>query len=149
MGGQKKDVPQGQVEKHSFASALLKNTRDLWIYTPPGHSNTAMPYALLLVFDGDTYINVVPTPATLDNLLVDKRVPPMVAVIIGNARDARSTELPCNPQFADFLSGELIPWSRLGDRVTADSPRLTPLIVIRTCSAMCCHNRAPTGGPLR
>jgi enterochelin esterase-like enzyme len=116
----RKDVPEGQVEKHSFTSALLKNTRDVWVYTPPGYSKTAPPLALLLVFDGDTYIKVVPTPVTLDNLLADKRIPPMVAVMIGNAKDARSIELPCNPQFADFLSSELVPWLRKLYNVTAD-----------------------------
>jgi enterochelin esterase family protein len=116
----RKDVPEGQVEKHSFTSALLKNTRDVWVYTPPGYSKTTAPYGLLVVFDGDTYINVVPTPVTLDNLLSDKRIPPMVAVIIGNARGARATELPCNPQFADFLSTELIPWTRRLYNVTSD-----------------------------
>ena len=121
----RKDVPEGQVEKHSFTSALLKNTRDVWVYTPPGYSKTAAPYGLLVVFDGDTYINVVPTPVTLDNLLADKRIPPMVAVIIGNARGARATELPCNPQFADFLSTELIPWTRRRYNVTSDPTLVT------------------------
>ena len=121
----RKDVPEGQVEKHSFTSALLKNTRDVSVYTPPGYSKTATPYGLLLVFDGDTYINIVPTPATLDNLLADKRLPPLVAVIIGNAKGARSTELPCNPQFADFLSNELIPWVRRLYNVTSDPSQVT------------------------
>lgn len=30
----RKDVLEGQVEKHAFKSALLKNTRDVWVYTP-------------------------------------------------------------------------------------------------------------------
>jgi len=121
----RKNVPEGQVEKHSFTSALLKNTRDVWVYTPPGYSKTATPYALLLVFDGDTYIKIVPTPVTLDNLLADQRVPPMVAVMIGNAREARSIELPCNPQFADFLSSELVPWVRRMYNVTSDPKQVT------------------------
>jgi enterochelin esterase-like enzyme len=116
----RKDVPEGQVEKHSLTSALLKNTRDVWVYTPSGYSKTGTPYGLLLVFDGDTYIKVVPTPVTLDNLIADKRVPPMVAVMIGNAPHARSSELPCNPQFAEFLSAEVIPWVRRLYNVTSD-----------------------------
>lgn len=49
----------------------------------------------------------------------------MVAVMIGNARDARSTELPCNPQFADFLSTELVPWLRSLYNVTSDPKQVT------------------------
>lgn len=121
----RKNVPEGQVEKHSLASALLKNTRDIWVYTPPGYSKTAPPYGLLLVFDGDTYIKVVPTPVTLDNLIADKRIAPLVAVMIGNARHARSSELPCNPTFAEFLSAELVPWLRRLYNVTSDPRQVT------------------------
>jgi enterochelin esterase family protein len=121
----RKDVPEGQIEKHSLTSALLKNTRDVWVYTPPGYSKTAPPYGLLLVFDGDTYIKVVPTPVTLDNLIADKRVPPLVAVMIGNAPHARSFELPCNPTFAEFLSAELVPWLRRLYNVTSDPRQVT------------------------
>jgi len=121
----RKDVPAGQTEKYSFSSAILKNQRDVWVYTPPGYSKTAAPYGLLLVFDGDTYIKIVPTPVTLDNLLADKRIPPLVAVMIGNAPQARSTELPCNPQFADFLSSELVPWVRRLYNVSSDPRQVT------------------------
>jgi enterochelin esterase-like enzyme len=121
----REDVPEGQVEKHSLTSALLKNTRDVWVYTPPGYSKTAPPYGLLLVFDGDTYIKVVPTPVTLDNLIADQRVPPLVAVMIGNAPHARSTELPCNPTFAEFLSAELVPWLRRLYNVSSDPRQVT------------------------
>jgi enterochelin esterase-like enzyme len=121
----RKDVPTGQVEKHSLTSALLKNTRDVWVYTPPGYSKTAPPYGLLLVFDGDTYIKVVPTPVTLDNLIADQRVPPLVAVMIGNAPHARSSELPCNPAFAEFLSAELVPWLHRLYNVTSDPRQVT------------------------
>ena len=121
----RKDVPAGQIEKHSLTSALLKNTRDVWVYTPPGYSKVAPPYGLLLVFDGDTYIKVVPTPVTLDNLIADQRVPPLVAVMIGNAPKARSSELPCNPAFAEFLSAELVPWVRRLYNVASDPRQVT------------------------
>jgi enterochelin esterase-like enzyme len=121
----RKDVPEGKVEKHSLTSALLKNTRDVWVYTPPGYSTTAPQYGLLLVFDGDTYIKVVPTPVTVDNLIADKRIAPLVAVMIGNAPKARSVELPCNPAFADFLNAELMPWIRRLYNVTSDPRQVT------------------------
>jgi enterochelin esterase-like enzyme len=121
----RKDVPEGTVEKHTLTSALLKNTRDVWVYTPPGYSKTAPPYGLLLVFDGDTYIKVVPTPVTVDNLIADKRIAPLVAVMIGNAPKARSVELPCNPAFADFLANELVPWVRRLYNVTSDPRQVT------------------------
>lgn len=118
-------VPEGKIEKHDFPSVLLKNSRKIWIYTPPGYSRDVAPYDLLLVFDGETYIDVVPTPVTLDNLISENRIPPMVAVIIGNASRARGTELPCNPTFAEFLNSELVAWVRRTYNVTNDPRRVT------------------------
>ena len=118
-------VPEGKIEKHDFSSVLLKNSRKISINTPPGYSRDVAPYDLLLVFDGDTYIDVVPTPVTLDNLISENRIPPMVAVIIGNATGARGTELPCNPTFAEFLNSELVAWVRRTYNVTHDPRRVT------------------------
>jgi enterochelin esterase family protein len=112
------DIPEGKLEDARIESALLKNNRKLTVYTPPGYSRDAKPYGLVLVFDGDTYLRTVPTPVILDNLIAARRIPRVVAVMIGNV--ARSTELPCNPVFADFLSSELVPWLRRNYNVTSD-----------------------------
>ena len=123
-------VSAGTIEKHQFTSALLKNEREIGIYLPPGYSKDAKPYDLLLLFDEDAYLpsekhgTIVPTPTILDNLISESRVPPMVAVFIDNVPGARARELPCNPEFADFLNFELVPWIRRLYNVTAD-PRQT------------------------
>jgi len=103
----------------------LKNTRKISVYTPPGYSKNAPPYDLLVVFDGDSFIETVPTPTTLDNLISEKRIAPTVALIVGNAKGMRGTELPCNPTFAEFLNSELIPWVRRSYNVTLDPRRVT------------------------
>jgi len=111
--------------KQEFASALLKNTRPIFVYLPQGYSKNAQPYDLLVVFDGETFIDVVPTPTTLDNLISEKRIAPTVALMVGNVNGMRGTELPCNPTFAEFLHSELIPWLRRNYNVTRDPKRVT------------------------
>jgi enterochelin esterase-like enzyme len=118
-------VPAGEIVKQDFPGALLKNTRKISVYTPPGYSKNAEPYDLLVVFDGDTFIETVPTPTTLDNLISEKRIAPTVALIVGNAKGMRGTELPCNPTFAEFLNSEVIPWARRNYNVTVDPRRVT------------------------
>jgi enterochelin esterase-like enzyme len=114
-------VPAGKVEKKHIKSALLKNERDLSVYTPPGYRRDGTPYHLLVVFDESAYLTRVPTPVILDNLLFEKKIPPMVAVLIANPdQDTRTRELPPNPNFADFLNNELMPWIRENYHVTAD-----------------------------
>jgi enterochelin esterase-like enzyme len=124
-------VPAGQVERHQFKSALLKNEREIGIYLPPGYSKSAKPYPVLVLFDEEVYLGeknqtaLVPTPTILNNLISERRIPPMVAVFIGNGPgDARDRELPCNPVFADFLVSELLPWAHGLYNFTSD-PRQT------------------------
>ena len=118
-------IPAGTVHKHKIASDLLKNDRNLSVYTPPGYQAKGKPYALLVLFDEGAYLNQVPTPIILDNLIAAGKIPPMVAVLIANpSQETRSKELPPNPQFADFLATELLPWVRSRYSVTTD-PQLT------------------------
>ena len=117
-------VPAGQVEKRRFRSAALKNEREVGIYLPPGYSPRAKPYPLLVVFDEESYLTLVPTPTILDNLIWEKRIPPMVALLIGNAPGARDRELVCNPEFFRALVTELLPWAHGWYNFTSD-PRQT------------------------
>ena len=120
---QRKGVPTGKVDKFRFKSALLKNEREVAVYTPAGYSKDSKPYALFVLFDEKPYIDgkIVPTPTILDNLIAENRIPPIIAVFIDNpSGDTRSRELPCNPTFADFLNSELVPWVRQLFNVTSD-----------------------------
>jgi enterochelin esterase-like enzyme len=116
------DVPKGAVIATAFHSGILKNERKLWIYTPAGFSKSGALYPMLVLFDGDR--NVKWVPAILDNLIAQKRIPPMVAALIDNPSSAaRQLELPCYPPFADFLATELVPWVRENYRGATDPAR--------------------------
>jgi enterochelin esterase family protein len=104
-------VPTGRVERHPFKSAALNNEREIAVYLPPRYSPHAEPYPLLVVFDEDAYLSLVPTPTILDNLISAGRIPPVVALLIGNAPGARDRELLCNPEFTRALVTELLPWA--------------------------------------
>jgi enterochelin esterase-like enzyme len=115
------DAPAGQVEWKTFKSEILKNEREIGVYTPPNYQANSQPYGLLLAFDGRTYTTTIPTSVILDNLLAKKLLPPLVAVFIANTKPSkRSEELSCNAAFADFLAKELVPWVRQNYRVTTD-----------------------------
>jgi len=122
---QRPDVPVGRVEKHRYKSSVLKNEREIAIYLPPQYSPQAEPYPLLVFFDEDAYLSLVPTPTILDNLIAQGRVPPVIALLIGNAKDdARDRELLCNPEFTAVLATELLPWAHGQYNFTKD-PRQT------------------------
>ena len=120
-------VPAGRVEEKTFEGSTLGNERRIWVYTPPGYrpgqSDPAVPYWLLVVFDGSLYTSRVPGPTILDNLVADGRIPPFVAVFVSNVEDGRQRDLGGSAPFADFLATELLAWVRTHYRVTTDPSR--------------------------
>jgi enterochelin esterase family protein len=117
-------APAGRLLERTWTSALLKNERPVWVYTPAGYRTDGNRYALLITTDGDAYVNGQQAIVSLNNLIADKRIPPIVAVFIGNVpsvpgqRPARATELTCNKSFVEFLSTEILPWVRSEYHVT-------------------------------
>lgn len=117
------DVPRGKTVQTKFTSSILKNERTVEIYTPPDYAKDGKPYPLMIVFDQGVYTTgkLVPTPTILDNLIADKRISPMMAVLVANpSQEARGTELPCNASFVEFLHTELLPWVRRGYNATTN-----------------------------
>ena len=93
-------VEKGQVEMYRLHSDILNNERRIWIYTPPGYTTSEEPYGLFLLFDGLAYLDAVPTPTILDNLVSEGKIPPLVVVLPDSLdQETRKTEnyLATNP----------------------------------------------------
>ncbi len=106
-------TPSGSLKQYKLRSRVLKNRRRVWAYTPPNADKNDRRANLVVFFDGLAYVNEIPTPTILDNLIAKGKIPPTYAVFV-DALDltTRSRELPCNPDFGKFLTKELLPWSR-------------------------------------
>jgi enterochelin esterase family protein len=120
-------VPAGTIETSRFKSTLLNNERDLIIYLPAGYDkNARTPYGLVVFFDGYAYmprgkeVPLIPGPTTLDNLIAEKRIPPVIGLFIDHPPGQRNPELACNLKFLDSLNTEMIPWMREHYNVTRD-----------------------------
>lgn len=120
-------APAGSLKLRWLRSTVLRNRRRIWIYTPPESSNPARDPSLAIFFDGFAYVNEIPTPTILDNLVRTGRIPPTYAVFVDALDlDVRGRELPCNPKFGKFLRTELLPWTRrvLGRSFSAERTAL-------------------------
>jgi enterochelin esterase family protein len=116
--------PEGRLERFRFKSEILKNERRLFVYTPPGYDPQGAPLGLVAVFDGWAYVSQVPTPVILDNLIAEKKIPPLVGVFIDNANPlSRGRELGDHAPMAEFLAKELWPWMQARYRISDDPSR--------------------------
>ena len=106
-------VATGRVEKHTIHSTRQNVDRDLTVYLPAGYASKGKPCPLLVLFDGDDYLD----PSwnglnTWDNLIAAGRIPPTVVVMVHNLPHRRLFDLIANATFGDFMAGELAPWAR-------------------------------------
>jgi enterochelin esterase family protein len=108
-----------------WRSERLDNTRKLSLYLPAAVPLTAAGWPLLLLFDRDAWLHKVSTPALLDRCIAEGRLPALAAVLVGHPTpEHRGRELPCNPDFADAMALELLPWVRSQTVVAVDARRV-------------------------
>jgi enterochelin esterase-like enzyme len=106
-------VPRYAVIEQKIKSEKLKSERKILVYTPPGYSVDAKPYASLYLFDGEDPDGAVFATWTLENLIAARQIPPLVVIRIANPNQvARQNDLSCNDTFTEFLNAELVPFIR-------------------------------------
>jgi enterochelin esterase family protein len=116
-------APQaGRVEARTIQDTVYGIARRVWVYTPSAYSASGPAYPVAFFFDGDDYLRDLQLPATLDRLIAEKRIPPMVAVLVDNSVD-RLGDLANHARFARFMGDELVPWARTGWHISADPHR--------------------------
>jgi len=122
-------VDLSRVELHRYPSRALGNERRLWLYRSPARKRpSSQPPNLLLVFDGLAYQTLIPLPALLDDLQRRGQVGPTYAVFIDSvSAEQRVRELACNPAFARFTAGEVLPWAERQFGVRFPASRTTTL----------------------
>jgi enterochelin esterase family protein len=102
--------PTGQLRAHTLTSTILKTgpQRRIWVYRPPRMMRQPN---LLVLLDGATYMNAVPTTRILDYLIAADAVGPTVVVFVADGDgDAWQTDLYYSDDFVAFLTDELLPW---------------------------------------
>lgn len=106
------EVPAGAVTEHVLSSETLGNQRRVWVYTPPNYSANNPPYGILILLDGQSWVGEHPIAPTLDNLIAQGELPPLVA-LLPEALDfeTRVREMACYPPFVQFIRDELLTWA--------------------------------------
>ncbi|MFX1420510.1 MAG: alpha/beta hydrolase, partial [Promethearchaeota archaeon] len=122
--GERTDIKHGKINEFTSYSEILNNKRQILVYTPPNYSKDSSPYHVLLLFDGIQFEEIAKVSSTLDNLIADEKIPPIVAIMVENFLSTnialRSSELPPNPKFLEYIINELLPWSHENFSITTD-----------------------------
>jgi enterochelin esterase-like enzyme len=108
----------GSAGASTVSSFVIQDTvyhraRRVSVYEP---ANTPEARALLVLLDGDSYLEDLGVPAVLDSLIAAKAIPPVVAVMVDNSAD-RLGDLANRERFATFVAGQLVPWVRARYRI--------------------------------
>lgn len=101
--------PRGSLEPFAFDSKILNNQRNITVYLPPGYEPESHRYPTLYVNYGTQAIEFAKIPNTLDNL-IGKTIEPVIAVFIDAPNSAQEYARTQRDQFAQMITGELIPF---------------------------------------
>lgn len=102
---------RGRITEHVMQSLTLGNSRRIWIYVPPSMGRNEVP-ALMVLFDGRSYIHAAQVPKMLETLIASRTIKPTIAVFVDTIDlEHRFREL-CRPKenFAQFVANELRPF---------------------------------------
>jgi len=81
-----RDVPHGAVAEVFYASSVLKRTRRMHVYTPPGYESGSKKYPVFYLLHGagdtdDAWTGVGRAGFILDNLIASGKAVPMIVVM--------------------------------------------------------------------
>ncbi|MBU8871626.1 MAG: hypothetical protein KOO60_12240 [Gemmatimonadales bacterium] len=109
--------PRGRLMRLTLDSRILKQSRSLLVYSPPGMAEAALPH--ILFQDGKAYYGWGKAPQILDRLLAAGVVGPAHLVFVPSV--ARTKEYAFNSSYREFLINEVLPF--VEDRVPCDGRR--------------------------
>jgi enterochelin esterase-like enzyme len=121
-------VPHGAVNMIWYLSSALDRQRRMHIYTPPGYETSREKYPVLYLIHGggdndSDWTSIGRANFILDNLLADKKIPPMI-IVMPDGSTARAANAPIfrpggrggpeagmtGDRFGEDLMGDIIPY---------------------------------------
>ena len=129
-----KDVPHGAVAEVFYTSSVLKTTRRMHVYTPPGYDAGSARYPVFYLLHGagdtdDAWTSVGRAGFILDNLIAAKQAVPMVVVMPAGHQPAAAAGAGVSPvapqvvnRFTQEFLADVMPYVERHYRVLTDRP---------------------------
>lgn len=97
----------GSLKSFKIESKILENARRLQVYTPAGYDGK-QTYPLLIVHDGNDYIEFAHTVQLIDLMIAREQIRPMILAFIDPVH--RFEEYECSEAYYMFTKDELVPF---------------------------------------
>jgi enterochelin esterase family protein len=122
-----RDVPHGAVAEVFYASSVLKRTRRMHVYTPPGYESGSKKYPVFYLLHGagdtdDAWTGVGRAGFILDNLIASGKAVPMIVVMPAGHQPATmpaGAPPSINPFTLEFMD-DVMPYVKEHYRVKSD-----------------------------
>jgi enterochelin esterase family protein len=104
------DVTPGSLASQRVETGLLRDDyeRTIYLYRPP----VKEPLPLLIVYDGQDYLQRGKLAVMLDNLIAEKRIQPIAAAFLPNGGRWRSVEYACSDATLNWVEQFILPLAR-------------------------------------
>ena len=101
------DIPAGTLSSHRVETRWLRDDheREIFFYRPP----VKEPVPLLVVYDGQDYLQRAKLTTLVDNLAADGRIQPLAVAFLPNAGRWRSVEYACSDGTLLWLDQVILP----------------------------------------
>ncbi|HWK98439.1 MAG TPA: alpha/beta hydrolase-fold protein [Parapedobacter sp.] len=122
-----RDVPHGDVRIKRYFSTVTRSWRQCYVYTPEGYDQSSTNYPVLYLLHGGGedetgWVNQGKTDLIMDNLIADKRVNPMLVVMMdGNVGSQQGFSEAQLQSFERELKEVVIPFIESNFRVKKDA----------------------------
>ncbi len=101
-------VARGTVEEFAIVSKQPGMSRTATVYLPVGYAGSAERYPVLYLNDAFGALKFGSMVNVLDNLICQRGVPPLIAVLLPSVGD-RMVEYSMNPRFEAFVVQDVVP----------------------------------------
>ncbi len=103
--------PHGTMNDTLLKSSYLNNQRRVYVYTPPEYKeNTSAKYPMILFHDGTDYLSLGSVKNILDNLISEKKINPVIAVLVPPVDRENEYAFNQTDKFASFIVEEVVPY---------------------------------------
>ncbi|MCY1036542.1 alpha/beta hydrolase-fold protein [Corallococcus sp. BB11-1] len=122
LGTRVRGVPRGRVTRHQVETHewIVGRKRKVALYAPPAPG----PVPLVMVLDGDDYLERVQLPTLVDNLVAQGRMRPVALAFVSNGGAARTAEYACSEATVAFLERRVLPLAH--EKLSLVDARSTP-----------------------